>query len=101
MLQYLKTHGIILRRDHASDYGERISVFTRKRGKIRFIAKGMRRPTSKLASACLPGNIVYLTFAKQQTWNLTGTKVELSSSLTVNELSVFRLFSAVREIILI
>jgi DNA repair protein RecO len=99
MLQYLKTHGIILRRDHASDIGERISAFTRKRGRINFIAHGMRRPTSKLSSAILPGNIVYLTFAKQKAWNLTGAKVDLSSALAVHDLQIMRLFSAVREIV--
>jgi len=49
-----KTLGIILKRTNFSEADRIISIFTRDRGKIRVLAKGVRRTLSKLAGHLEP-----------------------------------------------
>src|SRR3990167_2736637 len=43
-----KTRGIIIKRSNFSEADRLVTIFSKDRGKIRAIAKGVRRPLSKL-----------------------------------------------------
>lgn len=46
-----KTKGIVIRRDNIGEADRRVALFTQRLGKVVVIAKGARRPKSRLSSA--------------------------------------------------
>jgi len=71
------TDGIVLRR---TDYGEAdriVSVLTPDLGRISVLAKGVRKPSSKLAGGIEPLSVVQLTVRKGrgELWTLTSSRM--------------------------
>ena len=50
-MKYKKLTGIILKKQNYREADQIVSVWTREAGKLRFLAKSLRKPTSKLAYA--------------------------------------------------
>lgn len=62
-MAYYKTHGIVLRRMNLGEADRIITIFTRDNGKVRAVAKGVRRIKSRLAGHLEPFGSVELMFA--------------------------------------
>src|SRR3989338_8131522 len=47
-MKYRKFTGIVLKKQNYREADQIVTVWTRENGKVRFLAKGLRKPTSKL-----------------------------------------------------
>ncbi len=71
-----KTKGIILKRQSFHEADRILTVLTDERGKIPMIAKGVRKPLSKLGSFFEPFYLVDLVVTEGKTWDIvTGAQV--------------------------
>lgn len=63
-MRFLRTHAIILRRTNYAEADRILSVLTPQKGKLSVIAKGVRRPKSKLAGGLELFSVCDLTIAE-------------------------------------
>jgi DNA repair protein RecO (recombination protein O) len=92
MANIQKTEGIILRTRPFKESSLIASVFTRKFGKIKIIAKGCRRPKSKMCGTLEPFASDEIIFYKREAKDL----YTLSDAATINEFMPIRM--SVRKI---
>lgn len=59
-----KSKGIVLKSAGFDESAKLVTIFTYDYGKIRVIAKGAKRPTSKFGGRLEPFNLIYFTAAK-------------------------------------
>lgn len=59
-----KSKGIVLKNSRFDESAKLVTLFTFDYGKIRVIAKGAKRPTSKFGGRLEPFNLIYFTAAK-------------------------------------
>ena len=90
---------ILLRKPLRESYGS-ITAFTKAFGKMHLTAMGLYKPSAKLSSALLPGNLVYLTLSKGVRWHITGAKTIESFAKKLFEPRLLYLSSIVRELLL-
>lgn len=86
-LHVYKAHGIVLKRRNVGEADRIITLFTREYGKIRIIAKGVRRITSRRAPHLEVFRLAHVTLHKGRTLD---TVVEVESAallhLATNEM---------------
>ncbi|MDX1590931.1 MAG: DNA repair protein RecO, partial [Balneolaceae bacterium] len=63
----VKTEAIVLRSINFQETSLIVTLFTRKHGKVAVIAKGARRPKSKLAAFFVPGQILEAVIFMKET----------------------------------
>ncbi len=59
MKQYRNTRGFVLSRQNLGEYDRIVRLFTKEYGRVDAVAKGIRKPTSKLASRIEPFHEVH------------------------------------------
>jgi DNA repair protein RecO len=96
----IKTSGVILKRQAVREYNGRIIAYTKTHGKMQLMAMGLYRPSAKLSSTLISGNLVYLTLTKGTQWHITGAKTITPYSSNFVEPRLLYLSSIVREILL-
>ncbi len=75
-MRYLKDRGFILKRVNFGDSDRYITIFTRYNGKIELVAKGVRKITSRRASAVELLNLIeFQTIKGPRNYILTETKL--------------------------
>jgi DNA repair protein RecO len=73
-MKYKKLTGIILKKQNYREADQIVSVFTREAGKVRCIAKALRKPTSKLSFAMQDLSEVEIHFTGNHLPTLIGAK---------------------------
>lgn len=70
------TDAIVVRRSNVGEYDRIHVLYTKELGKISAIAKGVRKPKSRIASHLEPGNIVRIELAEGKNLHIiTGAKI--------------------------
>ncbi|MFA5953932.1 MAG: DNA repair protein RecO [Patescibacteria group bacterium] len=93
MSRTTNTAAIILRNDPLNGADARLSFFTASHGKIDAIARGLQKPTSKLAAHLEPITLVELFFIDGRTRRLVGGSV-VENRFSVIRSDIRRLFAA-------
>ena len=70
MLRSYKTEGIVLKRTNIGEADKIITLFTKHSGKLRLVAKGVRKTKSRKAGSLEPFNQVQLQIAKGRNLDL-------------------------------
>jgi DNA repair protein RecO (recombination protein O) len=70
MLRSYKTVGIVLKRNNVGEVDKIITLFTKGHGKLRLMAKGIRKTKSRKAGSLEPFNEVQLQIAKGRNLDL-------------------------------
>lgn len=78
-MQYLKDLGFIIKRTNVGESDRFVTVFTKNNGKIDFMAKGIRKITSRRASKLEPLNLIRFQ-AVRSSKNFVLADIELVSS---------------------
>lgn len=81
MIHTRKTEGIILRRRNFGEADRILTVYTKHFGKIRVIAKGIRKITSRKASSLELFNHIFLVLAKGKNLDIV-TEVEVINAFS-------------------
>ena len=97
----IKCQGIIIRRFDLGEADRILTIFTERLGKIKAIAKGVRKISSKLAGNLEPFNVIGLELHQGKTfYTVTGAVIlESFSSDKKSELSDFSRFNYLSELI--
>jgi DNA repair protein RecO (recombination protein O) len=85
-----RVHGIVLRRMDLGEADRIITLFTAERGKLRIVAKGSRRPSSKLAGHLEPFCSTRLLVARTRGLDIISQAetIEHFSALRLNETAI-------------
>ncbi len=78
----IKTQGIIIKRSNLGDADKILTVYTKDRGKLKAIAKGIRRINSKLAGELEPYSLVDFQFHEGKSLDT------VTSAVTIEDASV-------------
>lgn len=83
-----KTHGIILRSQNFQEADKILTILLSRFGKIKAIAKAIRKPKTKLSGFLEPNNFLFLQLAKGKTFDIiTDARIENNFSNIRNNLS--------------
>lgn len=75
-MSYLKTKGLIIREVNTGEADKIVTIFTRNRGKISALAKGARRPRSKLAAGTqFLSYCDYILFSGREMYSINSSEV--------------------------
>ena len=75
-MHYLKDTGFILKRVNFGDSDRYITIFTKHNGKIEVVARGVRKITSRRASACELLNLIeFQSISTRKNYILTETRL--------------------------
>ncbi len=100
-IELKKTDGIILRVQTEGETSKLCTVYTRNDGKVRLVAKGARKPLSKLASAIDTANLIELVYyhkPERQVHYITQATIIDQFQNIKRELDKFRLISCILEL---
>jgi len=90
-MRFLKDRGFVLRRINFGDSDRYITLFSRHHGKIEVVAKGVRKITSRRASACEPLNLIeFQTVKTSRNYILTEVKLVDSYEHLKSELDAIK-----------
>lgn len=87
MPQIIKTQGIVLNTTRFRETSLFATIFTKQHGKIQVLAKGCRRPRSKMCGALERFNLIEIIFYKRET----------KETYTISDASIINDFQRIRQ----
>ena len=90
MVRTYRTEGVVLKRRNAGEADRVVTIFTKQRGKIVAVAKGVRKITSRRAGSLEPATQAVTFFARGKTFDII-TQTQLISSFSAARKNLSRL----------